>query len=155
MSAVDAADGSCRWSYSRWRGATRVTVRGSTMVVSGGMWETDSSLIHCFYNVIMKAEKKRGNQWKTWYRKNSKHQIISISITSFMSVYFFSFFSFYFFMVSELYAYFHGFFFYSMTKLISDMIQISVLFFLAMSLDTNVLYYRQNKDNKASISLCQ
>lgn len=53
-----------------------------------------------------------------------------------MSVNFFSFFSFYFFMVSELYAYFHGFFFYSMTKLISDMIQISVLFFLAMSLDT-------------------
>lgn len=53
-----------------------------------------------------------------------------------MSVNFFSFFSFYFFMVSELYAYFHGFFLYSMTKLISDMIQISVLFFLAMSLDT-------------------
>lgn len=53
-----------------------------------------------------------------------------------MSVNFFSFFSFYFFMVSELYAYFHGFFFYSMIKLISDMIQISVLFFLAMSLDT-------------------
>lgn len=55
-----------------------------------------------------------------------------------MSVNFFSFFFVLFFYgtVSELYAYFHGFFFYSMTKLISDMIQISVLFFLAMSLDT-------------------
>lgn len=42
-----------------------MTVRVSTMVVSGGMWETDSFLIHCFYNVIMKAEKKRGNQCNT------------------------------------------------------------------------------------------
>lgn len=147
MSAVDAADGSCRWSYSRWRGATRVTVRGSRMVVSGGMWETDSSLIHCFYNVIMKAEKKRGNQWKTWYRKNSKHQIISISITSFMSVYFFSFFSFYFFYGIWIICIFPWFF-----LLLDDKINIRYdtdicSFIFGNEFRHHVLYYRQNKDN--------